>query len=180
MAPAVAGCLAGAGVALLAARQDWAVEATPRQPPLSPLRESFSGADLVPWLPALALVALAAGAALLATRRRGRLLVAGIAAGCGLAIAVGAGYGLLVAPESGRVVVAAGLWPLICLVAGLVVAAAGLLGVRHGWTWPSMGARYDRGRPISDAAASARAEDPARLWDALDAGSDPTRRSPER
>lgn len=164
-------------MALLAAQQDWAVKNTSRRPPLSPLREGFSGADLVPWLPALALVALAAGAALIATRRRARRLIAGIAASCGLAIIAGAGYGLLVAPAAGRTVVTAGLWPLMCLVGGLVAAAAGLLGIRHGRAWPSLGARYERGQPPASGSAPRPADDPARLWDALDAGTDPTQPS---
>ncbi|HEX6076238.1 MAG TPA: Trp biosynthesis-associated membrane protein [Micromonosporaceae bacterium] len=179
MVLAVAGCLGGAGLALLAVQQDWAVEVTRREPPLSPLREGFSGADLLPWLPALALVALAAGAALLATRRGSRLVVAGIAAGCGLAIAAGAGYGATVAPAGERTVMAAGLWPLACLLGGLVVVAAGLLGIRHGRSWPSMGARYERSHPGSGTPGTTEHDDPARLWDALDAGGDPTRAPPE-
>jgi uncharacterized membrane protein (TIGR02234 family) len=178
MGYAVSGCLGGAGLALLAARQPWAVRVTRREPPLSPLRETFSGADLVPWLPALALVALAAGAAVLATRDVSRLAVGAVALGCGLAIAAGAGYGMTMAPEGGRTVVAGGMWPLAGLAGGLVVVVAALLVVRHGRTWPAMGARYERGRPGGPAEAAD--QDPSRMWDVLDAGADPTSGPPGR
>ncbi len=172
-----AGCLCGAGLALIAARQQWAVRVTRREPPLSPLREAFTGADLVPWLPAVALVALAAGVAVLATRGVGRLLVGVVALGCGLAIVSGAGYGMTVAPADGRVAVADGAWSLAGLAGGLMVVAAALLVIRNGRVWPSMGARYERGHP-GDPAGGAD-DDPVRMWDALDEGADPTGTPPE-
>lgn len=174
----MAGCLGGAGLALIAARQQWAVRVTRREPPLSPLRETFAGADLVPWLPAVALVALAAGVAVLATRGVGRLLVGVVALGCGLAIMAGAGYGMAVAPAGGRVVVADGTWPLAGLAGGLMVVVAALLVVRNGRAWPSMGARYERGHPSDPTMVADR--DPARMWDALDEGADPTGTPPGR
>ncbi len=174
----VAGCLGGAGLALIAARQPWAVRVTRRQPPLSPVRETFTGADLVPWLPAVALVALAAGVAVLATRGVGRLLVGVVALGCGFAIVSGAGYGMTVAPAGGRVVVVEGTWSLAVLAGGLMVIGAALLVVRKGRVWPSMGARYERGHPGDRAVVPD--DDPARMWDALDEGADPTGTPPGR
>ena len=199
----VLGCVAGSGLALAAARQTWRVTVTPRPAPLSPLRETATGADLLPWLPAVALVGLAAGVALYATRRTGRLLVSLVAVACGLAIAGGGGYGLISVGAA---------WPAGCLVGGLLLAAAGGYAAVYGRDWPTMGARYGRpatapagrtataGGPrpdaragserepgaspqVSDAAtssdaASAGAEDTALLWDALDAGTDPTEPDP--
>lgn len=171
----VAGCLGGAGLSLIATRQQWAVRVTRREPPLSPLRETFTGADLVPWLPAVALVALAAGVAVLATRGVGRLLVGVVALGCGLAIMAGAGYGMTVAPAGGWI---DGTWPLAGLAGGLMVAVAAMLVVRNGRAWPSMGARYERGHPGDPTMVTDH--DPARMWDALDEGADPTGTPPGR
>jgi uncharacterized membrane protein (TIGR02234 family) len=175
----VTGCLGGAGLALIAARQQWAAQVTRREQPLPPVRETFTGADLVPWLPAIALVALAAGVAVLATRGMGRLLVGVVTLGCGLAIVTGAGYGMTVAQAGGRTVMAAGSWPLVGLAGGLMVVVAASLVVRHGRGWPSMGARHERGHHPGDPARVA-GHDPARMWDALDEGADPTGTLPGR
>ena len=61
-------CVAGAGLALATATRTWAVEVTLRPAPLPAVRETSTGATLLPWLPALALVGLAGAGALLATR----------------------------------------------------------------------------------------------------------------
>ncbi|MGH3734702.1 MAG: Trp biosynthesis-associated membrane protein, partial [Micromonosporaceae bacterium] len=82
---AVLASAAGAGLALLAANRTWAVRQTPRPAPLSALHESYTGAELLSWLPAVAFVGLAAGIALLATHGVGRRLVGLTAVGCGLA-----------------------------------------------------------------------------------------------
>jgi uncharacterized membrane protein (TIGR02234 family) len=84
---------AGAGLALLAARQGWARVETAAPRPLPASVTTVTGQALVPAAGALALAALAGLAAVLATRRTLRriaaVLVAGL--GTGLALAVSAG-----------------------------------------------------------------------------------------
>ncbi|MFI9640060.1 Trp biosynthesis-associated membrane protein [Micromonospora sp. NPDC051925] len=166
-------CLAGAGLACWAATRTWSVEVIARGT-LPPTRQDRSGADLLPWLSALALVALAGGGAVLATRGWVRRLLGGLVTLLGLAVAVGGGYGLVADPgaETHR------QWPAFCLLGGLVAAGGGLLTARRGAGWPAMGARYERtvradapsrpdGRPTADRGNR-------EAWDALDRGEDPT------
>ncbi|MEU1886234.1 Trp biosynthesis-associated membrane protein [Micromonospora sp. WMMD987] len=166
-------CLAGAGLACWAATRTWAVEVLARGA-LPAARQERSGAELLPWLPALGLVALAGGGAVLATRGRVRRSLGGLVALLGLAVAAGAGYGLTadLGVEVHR------RWPALCLLGGLVAAGGGLLTARRGGHWPAMGARYERpartggparpdGRPIADRGTR-------EAWDALDRGEDPT------
>ncbi|WP_435794833.1 Trp biosynthesis-associated membrane protein [Micromonospora zamorensis] len=174
-------CLAGAGLALWAATRSWSVELTVRPAPLPPVRDTRSGGGLLPWLPALALVALAGGGAVLATRGRLRQVLGGLLGALGLAVAAGGGYGL-VADIGGSV---SRQWPALCLLGGLLVAAGGWWTALRGGGWPAMGARYER--PVRSAPAttsvSAGSEGPpaplagrrtTEAWDALDRGEDPT------
>ncbi|MFY1686774.1 Trp biosynthesis-associated membrane protein [Plantactinospora sp. WMMB782] len=175
MAYAVLLCLLGAGLAVLAATRTWSVELTARPVPLPPDRAARTGGDLLPWLPALALVGLAGAGALLGTRGIGRRLVGGLLALLGAGVAAGAGYAVL--GTGGEV--SAG-WPLLCALGGLLVGAAGVLTALRGAGWPVMGARYDRARPAGagreatapDGRVDARRTTAA--WDALDRGEDPT------
>ncbi|WP_433386598.1 Trp biosynthesis-associated membrane protein [Micromonospora sp. KLBMP9576] len=169
-------CVAGAGLALWASTRVWAVELTARPTPLPPLRDARTGGVLLPWLPALALVGLAGGGVVLATRGRSRRLLGGLLCVLGTAVAAGGGYGLLAAldGEPSR------QWPALCLLGGALAAAGGLLTVLRGGRWPAMGARYER-RAGGDAAPVARGGDDrvtgrhtTEAWDALDRGEDPT------
>ncbi|MFE0592502.1 Trp biosynthesis-associated membrane protein [Micromonospora echinospora] len=172
-------CLAGAGLALWAATRTWAVEVTPRPVPLPALREERSGAALLPWLPALAVVALAGAGAVLATRRGLRRAVGLVILVLGVAVAVGGGYALTAA-FAGEV---SRQWPALCLLGGVLAAVGGGWTALRGATWPAMGARYERpargdgattsgGPESTGAAASTRGTTDA--WDALDRGEDPT------
>ncbi|MET7708284.1 Trp biosynthesis-associated membrane protein [Micromonospora sp. NPDC005413] len=174
-------CLAGAGLALWAATRSWSVELTVRPAPLPPVRDTRSGAALLPWLPALALVTLAGGGAVLATRGRPRRVLGVLLGAFGLAVAAGGGYGL-VADVDGSV---SRQWPALCLLGGLLAAAGGLWTALRGGGWPAMGARYER--PVRTAQEPASAPvDPAgppapmagrrttEAWNALDRGEDPT------
>ncbi|MFG1757632.1 Trp biosynthesis-associated membrane protein [Micromonospora echinofusca] len=169
-------CVAGAGLALWASTRTWAVELTARPTPLPPVRDARTGAGLLPWLPALALVGLAGGGAVLATRGRARRLLGGLLCGLGVAVAAGGGYGL-VAAFDGEV---ARHWPALCLLGGVLATAGGLLTALRGRRWPAMGARYER-RPAGDAAPVARGDGgqvtgrrTTEAWDAMDRGEDPT------
>ncbi|WCN79934.1 Trp biosynthesis-associated membrane protein [Micromonospora sp. LH3U1] len=174
-------CLAGAGLALWAATRNWSVELTVRPAPLPPVRDTRSGAGLLPWLPALALVTLAGGGAVLATRGRLRRVLGVLLGALGLAVAAGGGYGL-VADVGGSV---SRQWPALCLVGGLLAAAGGLWTALRGGDWPAMGARYERPMRTAPETASTPAG-PAvsptpmagrrttEAWEALDRGEDPT------
>ncbi|MEU3457090.1 Trp biosynthesis-associated membrane protein [Micromonospora sp. NPDC006766] len=163
-------CLAGAGLALWAVTRTWSVEVTARGP-LPAARHARTGTDLLPWVSALALVGLAGGGAVLATRGRVRRLLGGLLTLVGLAVAAGGGYGLAAAlAGAGR------QWPALVLVGGLIATAGGALTGLRGDGWPAMGARYERrARPAGRADDRPAVERGTRdAWEALDRGEDPT------
>lgn len=166
---AVVLCAAGAALALYASSKNWSVEVMRRPAPLPAVRTVRSGADFVPWVPALALVSLAGAGALVATRRAGRTVIGGLLVLLGLGVAVGAAVGLSAA--TGEVGSTGPGWPVVTLIGGLVVTAVGTLALRRGRRWPTMGSRYERAATRTTVGAE---DDPARVWDALDSGDDPT------
>lgn len=162
-------CLAGAGLAFWAVTRTWSVELTGRGS-LPAARHARTGTDLLPWVSALALVGLAGGGAVLATRGRVRRLLGALLALAGLAVAAGGGYGLGEAGVSRQ-------WPALVLAGGLIAAAGGVFTALRGAGWPAMGARYERPARTADPAGAGR---PAvergnrDAWEALDRGEDPT------
>ncbi|HEV8174418.1 MAG TPA: Trp biosynthesis-associated membrane protein, partial [Actinoplanes sp.] len=110
LASCVVGCLAGAGLALYAATRTWSLQVIAR-PGLSDLRAARTGADEVPRLVGLALVALAGAGALLATRGLVRRLLGGLLA------VVGAG---------------GAVWPIACVVGGGLIVFGGVGAARRG------------------------------------------------
>ncbi|WP_258378276.1 Trp biosynthesis-associated membrane protein [Micromonospora endophytica] len=171
LAYAVLLCLAGAGLAAWMATLAWESGEIVRRDPMLGVTEGRTGAQLLPWLSALALVGLAGGGAVLATRGRLRRLLGGLLALLGLVLAAGGGYGLF-ADLGGRTV-----WqpPALCLLGGVLVAAGGLLTALRGHRWPAMGARYERAanRPAA-AGGPIGGGGTVDAWDALDRGEDPT------
>ncbi|HEU0241623.1 MAG TPA: Trp biosynthesis-associated membrane protein [Micromonosporaceae bacterium] len=197
LATAVVTCLAGAGLALLAVTRTWATSVQRQAAPLPDKLVDHTGASLIGWLPALALVGLAGAGALLATRAHWRRATGVLVLLVGLGVVAGAVDGLRIA---------AGAWPVFVGVGGLAIAWAGLAAVQSGATWPAMGSRYERpaaptpaegatsecgaaeggqteGVPSADPAATDGALDataagvrrtPASMWDDLDRGVDPT------
>lgn len=171
-------CLAGAGLALYGVTRAWSVVVTER-PGLSDLRAARTGADVLPWLPALALVGLAGAGALLATRGRMRRVVGGLLAAVGLTTAVGAVIGR-VGLDPGAAGARGVGWPAACVLGGALIAAGGWQAVRRGHRWPAMGARYERrssgpaGAPPGGQSRAAGPVDTRAAWDALDRGDDPT------
>ncbi|MEV4482306.1 Trp biosynthesis-associated membrane protein [Micromonospora coxensis] len=164
-------CLAGAGLAFWAATRTWSVEVVSRGS-LPATRQDRTGADLLPWLSALALVALAGGGAVLATRARLRRLLGALLTLLGLAVAAGGGYGLA-AGIGGEV---SRQWPALCLLGGVLAALGGGLTALRGDRWPAMGARYERRsgpQPAPDGRPAAE-RGTREAWDALDRGEDPT------
>lgn len=135
---------------------------------------------LVPW----ALLSLAAVAGILATSGWGRRVVGVVVALAGIAALVRAATGFatpapdaLPAParQAGTLLTASAgvVGPLLALLAGLLLAAVGVLVVLAAPVLPRLGARYDA------PGAPRRARDPDReLWEALDEGHDPTTDAP--
>lgn len=120
----------------------------------------------------LALLALALIAAVVATGGLARRIAGGVV------FLVGVGTVWISFDDAGQVftahpagypaaTVAAGHG--IALLAGIAVTLAGLLLVRSGHRMPRLGARYQ-----APAQAKAAADPDRELWQALDAGSDPT------
>jgi uncharacterized membrane protein (TIGR02234 family) len=179
-------CLAGAGLALFALSRAWSVQVTAR-PGLPDLRTARTGGAELPWLPALALVALAGAGALLATRGAARRAVGVLLAVVGVAMAGGAVAGRADL-DAGAAGAGATLWPGVCVLGAAAVTLGGWWTVRHGHRWPAMGARYERpaarratvpGTPAGAGSAGPAAVDQPRAdtrdaWDALDRGEDPT------
>ncbi len=86
--------LAGAGLVLLAMRQDWAQVTTTAPKPLPAGTTTVTGQDLVPAADALAIAAVACLAAVLATRRMLRRITGVVLAGLGAGIAVAVSAGI--------------------------------------------------------------------------------------
>ncbi|MEE6260716.1 Trp biosynthesis-associated membrane protein [Plantactinospora sonchi] len=179
MTYAVLLCLLGAGLAVFASTRTWAVELTARPAPLPAIRTVRTGGDLLPWLPALALVGLAAAGAVLATRGLGRRLVGVLLTLVGAGLLAGGVYGGFGLAPGG---ISVG-WPVLCALGGLLTAAAGVVTAVRGAGWPVMGARYERSRPGGGPAKADRTPETAdrvegrrttAAWDALDRGEDPT------
>jgi hypothetical protein len=159
---ALAGCVVGAGLALLAGSRTWETTSKARPAPLPPTSVTHSGNSVVPWLLALSLVGLAGAGALLATRGAARRVVGGVIALAGVGVVAAAVRGISYTPG----------WPVLALLGGLAILACGMLAIVRGDSWPAMGAKYERGAvaPPRDRPATQ-----ATMWDDLDRGVDPTR-----
>jgi uncharacterized membrane protein (TIGR02234 family) len=143
-----------------------------------------TGADTEPVLVPWALLALAAIGGLLATSGWGRRAVGAVVGIAGLWALLRSLSGLaapapdalpVAAQQAGRAVgvQASVVWPLLGGVGGLLLIGVGLLVALRGAAMPRLGARYD----APGAPARRREDDEERsLWEALDAGDDPTAR----
>lgn len=176
LAAAAGGSVLAGALALVAGGQAWAETTVERRPPLPPVVEVLSGADVAPLVPATGLVLLAAAVALLAVRSGGRVVV-------GLLMAVAGGVlgwsGVRTltggVPADGATAEVAVAWPVLAVVAGILGAAAGSVVVLRGRSWPEMGRRYERTPEEPGRAREETDEDRAQAaWKALDRGEDPT------
>lgn len=173
--------VAGAGALWASSALNWAGQRY-RTPFTGETTANLAGADVRPELVPFALAALAAIAAVLATGGWLRRLVGVLVAVAGGALAWRSfaafdGAGLI--RDSGSVpggsepigaLSTSPVGPLVMTLGGLVLAVAGLLVVVRARRMPAMGAKYS-----APGADKPRAKDPdRRLWDALDAGADPT------
>lgn len=159
-------CAAGAGLALLAAGRAWVTVRAGAS--ITPVAQDLSGRDLNGAAGALGMAGLAGLAALFATAGRLRAVI-------GVLIAVfGAGivYASAEAVQRSNVLAAVarkstllsldahpamdvGLWWMVSVTGGVILAVAGLVTAVRGSRWPGMSSRYDR-------AAAAPASGPGR------------------
>jgi uncharacterized membrane protein (TIGR02234 family) len=176
----LAACLVGSVLAAYAVTRTWSLQLTPRIG-MSDLRTARTGTDASPWVIGLALVALAGTGALLATRGLVRRVLGVLLALAGAGVAVGAVVGR-VGLDPGAAGAGATVWPVLCVLGGVIIAAGGVTAARFGAGWPTMSARYDR-KPVapSQYSPAEKASDPdlapadhRTAWDALDRGDDPT------
>ena len=144
----LAACLAGSALAAYAVTRTWSLQLTPRTG-MTDLRTARTGTDASPWVIGLALVALAGTGALLATRGAVRRALGFVLVLAGLGAAVGAIVGRA-GVDPGAAGTAATVWPVLCVLGGLVIAAGGVTAARLGHRWPEMSARYDR-KPVTPA-----------------------------
>jgi uncharacterized membrane protein (TIGR02234 family) len=204
--PVVLAALAGAGAVLLASGRVWAEG---RVAGLSGTAVvSVTGRESQPVLPALALLAGAAAAALAIGGRAARLFSAAALALAGagvVAVAVGRAaapsrMAAALDPAAARLTGIRGLpvlgvevsgWPWLAVAGGVLVALAGLVGLLAGRRWPDRGARYDRAPDEGGSAPGPEGDDggpgderpedgAAAVWDALSRGEDPTAGRPGR
>jgi uncharacterized membrane protein (TIGR02234 family) len=164
-------CAAGAGLALYAVTRTWSVEVTPRVG-VSDLRTVRTGADVVPWVVGVALVALAGTGALPATGGVARRVLGGLLALAGAVVVAGAVTGRA-GLDPGAAGAGGTVWPVACAAGGAIIVAGGLVAVRHGRHWPAMSARYER-KPATPQPKPPATGDARAVWDALDRGEDPT------
>ncbi|MFE9932420.1 TIGR02234 family membrane protein [Streptomyces sp. NPDC005533] len=176
----------GATVVLLASGRTWARGTTAIGG--DSLRLAADGRAVTGLPAALAIVGLAALVAVFAVRGRSRLLVSGLLALSGLGAALSALLGSdgrrALDAEAARTTAdsaahAAALtqttWPYVTAAGAVLILAAGLLALRFGRAWPSMGGRYERdGSPRTRTVAAVDPDRPEDLWKALDRGEDPT------
>lgn len=175
----------GAALMFLGYGRTWSTTVV-TDPGLPTLTIEESGRDLAPAGAAMALVALAGVAALVATRRAGRLVTSALLTVAGLVSVYAAGAHAVTTsgPVAGAISTLVGVegvsasatsgtagW-LLAALGGLLVAGGGAVALGTCSSWPVMGGRYERdaARPAPPDAASATVG----AWDQLDRGMDPT------
>ncbi|MET7301105.1 TIGR02234 family membrane protein [Embleya sp. NPDC005575] len=177
--------LVGAALVLSVAGRTWAEGAAPVHG--SRIAVHASGNAINKATSAFALLGLAGGLAVLATRTIGRTVIGALVTLAGMGVAVsavqGAGDTSAVNSEAARkaavegvraVDVSHSIWPWLAAVGGVLIVLAGLLVVLRGRRWPGMSNRYEAPAGKTVAAKRGPATN-ADLWNALDRGEDPTR-----
>lgn len=133
-----------------------------------------SGRSVAPLVAVAGLVALAAAAAVPATRGIGRRLAGVVVVAAGLAALVQS----LAADPQGRLAgrlpqpaaTYGSVWPFVAAAGAALLVATGVLLAARGPGWSSLSARYEA--PAVRRTAAPKGD--AALWDALDEGHDPT------
>ncbi len=193
--------LVGGALVLWSSTHGWAHIDVVRAAPLPVQHATVSGKDIAGWANAMGFVGLAGGIALLATKAWGRLAVGSLLALAGCVAVLGGVVGLTATADSPhetqRILPQ---WPTVTLGAGLLLVIAGALSLWRYRYWrgalAGMGRRYDSPAAVAvegskprqgvdqnndphsyattPAPGRAVESDPARMWDALDRGEDPT------
>ncbi|MFF7243783.1 TIGR02234 family membrane protein [Embleya sp. NPDC008237] len=177
--------LVGAALVLSVAGRTWAEGTAPVHG--SRIAVHASGNAINKATSALALLGLAGGLAVLATRTIGRTAIGALVTLAGIGVTVlavrGAGDTSAVNSEAAGKAAVEGvravdvshtIWPWFAAVGGVLILLAGLLVVLRGRRWPGMSNRYEA--PAGKAVAAKRGPATnADLWNALDRGEDPTR-----
>ncbi len=194
--------LAASALALLAWTQVW-ITADVLQPGSAAKTLAVTGSTAAPGLTALALAGVALAGALTIAGPVIRVVLGlleillgfsvGLAAALALGDPAGASAALITAATgiAGKESVTDGVvasvstpWPYLALVAGVTMAAAGLLILVTARRWPGPGSRYQTVRFAAADASGARATDASGDpssdavddWDGLTRGEDPTAR----
>ena len=175
----------GAALTLAAVGRPWAHAVVA----LGPFRFEAAplGRDATGLPAALALVALAGVVAILATRGAGRTIVGALLILAGAGITASVVYAATdrsaleeLAARAASLASAAGVrieitaWPWLTAGGGLLIAAAGLLTVVRGRSWPGMGNRYEAPRRADGGGTGTPSGTAGGMWEALDRGQDPT------
>ena len=184
-------CLVGAVLLLAGAGAPWSTVVVEGSAPLPDVTTRVVGADLVPGLRGLGVVALAAVPALLSVRGWGRVAVGALVAAAGALATVLVGRVLAdvgaAVSRSGSVVrsgfvafeggagPALSPWPYAVLLGSVLLLLAGLLAVVRGRGWPALGRRYEAPAARPAAATAEGGPGDKDVWEALDRGEDPTR-----
>src|SRR5262249_45014896 len=134
--------------------------------------DRLTGTELLPWLPAVALVGLAGAGALLAIRGRWRSALGVLLAVAGLLLATAGVYGAATAGGQAG-------YPVLLGLGGLLLGYGGGRALLRGASWPALGSRYDRPapEPVDYIERSGPSRSDVAMWDALDRGEDPTNRA---
>jgi uncharacterized membrane protein (TIGR02234 family) len=189
MTTAVLLALLGGGLVLAVAGRTWA-EGTALVHG-SHLAVEVTGNTVNKATTAFALLGIAGGLAVLATRAFGRMVVGALVVLAGVGVV---GFAIDGASDTGAIDAAAAgkaavegvravdvthaVWPWFAAVGGVAIVLAGLLVLVRGRRWPGMSNRYEAptGKGRTHPAAPRRAGvGNAELWNALDRGEDPTR-----
>lgn len=153
--------IGGAGLALLATSQAWAVLSLHRAAPLPDVTARIAGHSIEPAVTGLAVVALAGAVALLATSGALRRVAGGALSLVGTALVwrsvTGAAVSgqrareLLAARRTGAVLSSASEldvhrvagWPVLSALGGVTIALAGVATVLLGARWRALSSRYE-------------------------------------
>ncbi len=129
----------------------------------------ISGATLSPLASAMPILGAAGIAGIIGSRGVLRRVIGALVLAAGLVLAWSAFTAWQASsigtelPRYGEVVATSAVYPLLAIVAGILLAAGGGLAVARGATWAALGKGYERpGRSPRDA------------WESLDMGVDPT------